>query len=97
MTSSERMDTVVVATGFVRNYRWIRLPIFDAKGEPIHHRGVVQAEPGLYFVGLPFQSSLLSGLIAGAELDARYIVKQIAARAGSARPAFSARPRHSHG
>ncbi len=72
---------VVWATGFVRDYRWIKLPIVDAKGDPIHHRGVIQSEPGLYFTGLPFQSSLLSGLIAGADVDAKYIVKQIALRA----------------
>jgi putative flavoprotein involved in K+ transport len=72
---------VVWSTGFVRDYRWIRLPVFDNHGNPIHHRGVVQSEPGLYFVGLPFQSSLLSGLVAGAGADAKYIAKQIALRA----------------
>jgi putative flavoprotein involved in K+ transport len=72
---------VIWATGFVRDYRWIKLPVFDAKGHPIHHRGVVLGEPGLYFVGLPFQSSLLSGLVAGAGADAKYIVKQITERA----------------
>jgi putative flavoprotein involved in K+ transport len=71
---------VVWATGFVRDYRWIRLPIFDGKGDPIHHRGVVRTEPGLYFTGLPFQSSLLSGHVAAAGNDAKYIVKQITAR-----------------
>ena len=72
---------VIWATGFVRDYRWIKLPIFDANGDPIHHRGVVYREPGLYFVGLPYQSSLLSGLVAGAGADAKYIAKKIAIRA----------------
>lgn len=71
---------VIWATGFVRDYHWIKLPAFDSSGNPIHHHGVVLSEPGLYFVGLPFQSSLLSGLVAGAGADARYIAKQIAAR-----------------
>jgi putative flavoprotein involved in K+ transport len=75
---------VIWATGFVRDYRWIRLPMFDARGDPIHHRGVVQGEPGLYFVGLPYQSSLLSGLVAGAAADAKYIAKQINIRARAA-------------
>ncbi len=74
---------VIWATGFVRDYRWIKLPIFDAKGDPIHHRGVVQEESGLYFVGLPYQSTLLSGLVAGAGADAKYIVRQIAVRSKS--------------
>jgi putative flavoprotein involved in K+ transport len=77
---------VICATGFVGDYHWIKLPIFDAKGDPIHHRGVVQTEPGLYFTGLPFQSSVLSGLVAGADVDAKYIAKQIHFRARATGP-----------
>jgi putative flavoprotein involved in K+ transport len=72
---------VIWATGFVRDYRWIKLPIFDTKGNPIHHRGVVLGDPRLYFVGLPFQSSVLSGLVAGASADAKYIAKQVSLQA----------------
>lgn len=72
---------VIWATGFVRDYRWIKLPIFGSTGDPIHHRGVVAGEPGLYFVGLPYQSSLVSGLVAGASVDAKYVAKQISFRA----------------
>ncbi len=79
--------SVVWATGFVRDFRWIRLPVFNANGEVIHHRGVVQTEPGLYFVGLPYQSSLLSGLVAGAGDDAKHVVGQIARRARASDPA----------
>lgn len=75
------VPNIIWSTGFVRDYRWIKLPIFDARGDLIHHRGVVPSEPGLYFVGLPYQSSLLSGLVAGAGADARYIAKQINGRA----------------
>ncbi len=82
---------IVWSTGYTRDYRWIRLPVFDANGEPVHHRGVVQAEPGLYFTGLPYQSSLLSGLVAGAGVDARYVVTQIAVRARAGDPAFEER------
>jgi putative flavoprotein involved in K+ transport len=75
------VPNIIWSTGFIRDYRWIKLPVLDAKGEPIHHRGVVQAEPGLYFAGLPYQSSVLSGLVAGAGADAKYIAKQISLRA----------------
>ncbi len=78
---------VVWCTGFVRDYRWIKLPAFGADGDPVHVRGVVLTEPGLYFLGLPFQSSLTSGIVAGASADAKHVVKQIAARAGTAVPA----------
>jgi putative flavoprotein involved in K+ transport len=77
---------IIWATGFVRDYRWIKLPVFDSNGNPIHHRGVVQGEPGLYFTGLPSQSSLLSGLVAGAGADAKYIAKQISLRAKAIDP-----------
>ena len=80
------VDNVIWATGFGRDYNWIKLPIFDAKGDPIHHGGVVQTEPGLYFTGLPFQSSVLSGLVAGADVDAKYIAKQIHLRARATGP-----------
>ena len=80
------VDNVIWATGFGRDYDWIKLPIFDAKGDPIHHRGLVQTEPGLYFTGLPFQSSVLSGLVAGADVDAEYITKQIHLRARATSP-----------
>jgi putative flavoprotein involved in K+ transport len=75
------VTNVIWATGFRSNFRWIRLPVFDAQGDPIHHRGVVQTEPGLYFIGLPFQSSLVSSQVAGAGADAKYIAKRIRSRA----------------
>jgi putative flavoprotein involved in K+ transport len=83
---------VIWATGFARDYRWIKLPVFDAKGNPIHHRGVVKGQPGLYFVGLPDQSSLLSGLVAGAGADAKYIAKQINLRAKATDNAREGKP-----
>ena len=89
--------TVIWSTGFIRDYRWIKLPVFDGNGDPVHHRGVVPTEPGLYFVGLPFQSSLLSGLVAGAGPDARHIVQKIGARASAVRPVYEGRLGHIHG
>jgi putative flavoprotein involved in K+ transport len=86
-----KVTNIIWSTGFVRDYSWIKLPVFDIKGDPIHHRGVVPTEPGLYFVGLPFQSSLLSGLVAGAGADAKYIVKQILLRAQATNPVYEAR------
>jgi putative flavoprotein involved in K+ transport len=79
---------VIWCTGFVHAYSWIGLPVFDANGLPTHHRGVVQSEPGLYFLGLPFQSSVLSGIVASAGMDAKYITGQLARRAHSPDPRF---------
>lgn len=45
----------------------------DAEGYPIHNRGVMDGELGLYFLGLPYQHSLVSATIGGVCTDARYI------------------------
>lgn len=70
-----------------RDYRRIRLPVLGPSGDPVHHRGVVDTEPGLYFVGLPFQYSLGSSLVGGVGPDAQYLVERIAAREVAAAPA----------
>jgi putative flavoprotein involved in K+ transport len=77
---------VVWCTGFHPSFSWIDLPIFGEEG-PMHKRGVVAAEPGLYFVGLHFLYAASSGMIQGVGRDAAYIAEQIAAR--SARVAQS--------
>jgi putative flavoprotein involved in K+ transport len=71
---------VVWCTGFRHDLSWIDLPIFGEDGAPIHERGVVTSEPGLYFVGLPLQFSLGSDAIPGVGRDAAYVVKQIGRR-----------------
>ena len=71
---------VIWCTGFRHDLSWIDLPIFDESGSPMHERGVVTSEPGLYFVGLPFQFALASDLIPGVARDARYVVKRLLER-----------------
>lgn len=68
---------VIWATGYRPDYSWIRLPVFDEYGLPHHIRGVVPEAPGLYFLGLIFQTALNSSLIGGVGADAAYIVSQI--------------------
>jgi putative flavoprotein involved in K+ transport len=71
---------VVWATGFRLDFGWIDLPIFDDGGYPMHHRGVVDAAPGLYFLGLPFQHTPTSEHVGGVGKDAQYISEHIAAK-----------------
>ncbi len=71
------VEGIVWATGFRPDYGWIKLPVFDETGRPRHVRGVVPAAPGLYFVGLHFQTGLTSSLMGGVGEDAKYIVSQI--------------------
>ncbi len=70
---------VVWCTGFEPGFSWIHLPVLDGH-EPIHDRGVVASQPGLYFVGLHFLRSLSSGMIHGVGRDAEHVARQIAAR-----------------
>jgi putative flavoprotein involved in K+ transport len=72
--------TVIWATGFRPDYRWIELPITGDDGWPRHDRGVVESVPGLYFLGLPFLYAFSSMLILGVARDAAYVVGRIAAR-----------------
>ncbi len=70
-------EAVIWATGFLPDYRWINLPIFDEHGYPIHSLGVISNFPGLYFLGLFFQTGLSSSLLGGVGKDAAYIATQI--------------------
>ncbi len=71
---------VVWCTGYAADYSWIEIPVFGEYGYPTHERGVVESAPGLYFMGLMFQYSMTSPLIAGVGRDADHIVQHIASR-----------------
>lgn len=71
---------VVWCTGFRPGFDWIDLPVFDDHGEPVHERGVVVDQPGLYFCGLFFLHSLWSETLVGMPIDAKYVVDHLANR-----------------
>jgi putative flavoprotein involved in K+ transport len=71
------ISTVLWATGYELDFRWIELPLFDDTGYPRQRQGVTAA-PGLYFMGLPWMHTRISGLIFGVGRDARHIAEQIA-------------------
>ena len=70
---------IVWCTGFYPSFSWIDIPVFRNM-EPMHKRGIVPKEPGLYFTGLLFLYSLSSTMIHGAARDAKYIVKSVQSR-----------------
>ena len=79
---------VIWCTGFRPDFSWIHLPVFgDEEKEPMHHRGIVAAEPGLYFVGLLFLFAMSSGFLPGVGRDAKHIAKHIASSRRNGRPA----------
>lgn len=71
------VSTVIWATGFKSDYRWLRVEAFNENGAPQHQRGVSR-EPGVYFLGLPWLSRRGSSFIWGVWHDAKYIADHIA-------------------
>jgi putative flavoprotein involved in K+ transport len=72
---------VIWCTGFRYGFDWIDVPVFTDSGAPIHDRGVANASPGLYFMGLLFQFAATSDVLPGVGRDAKYVARHIAARA----------------
>jgi putative flavoprotein involved in K+ transport len=87
LEDGRRIDVanVVWCTGFHPGFSWIDLPVLGSQG-PVHHRGIVESEPGLYFLGLKFLYSVSSEQIHGVGRDAAHIADAIAARRGQSRP-----------
>lgn len=71
------ISTIIWATGYETDFGWLKIPrAFDEKGKPRHRRGVA-AEPGVYFLGLPWLTSRASSFIWGVWHDAKYIADHI--------------------
>lgn len=87
LEDGRRIDVanVVWCTGFHPGFSWIDLPVLGPQG-PVQHRGIVESEPGLYFLGLKFLYSVSSEQIHGVGRDAAHIADAIAARRGKSRP-----------
>jgi putative flavoprotein involved in K+ transport len=75
--AKEGITAIVWATGFALDYSWLKTGTYDAKGTPLHDRGVSQV-PGLYFLGLAWLSRRASPFIWGVWHDADYLAGHIA-------------------
>ncbi|MGO2658153.1 flavin-containing monooxygenase [Mycetocola reblochoni] len=71
------ITTVIWATGYTVDYSWLEADAFTPDGRPDHLRGVSR-EPGVYFLGLPWQSRRGSSFIWGVWHDAKHIAEHIA-------------------
>jgi putative flavoprotein involved in K+ transport len=80
--------TILWATGFRRNYSWLKVPVLDARGE-IRHRGGVTSQPGLFAIGLPFLRRRNSNFIDGVGADAHVLAAAVATRLAARRRAFA--------
>jgi putative flavoprotein involved in K+ transport len=75
------ISSIVWATGFRRDFDWIRSPSIAPGCDPVHVRGV-STQPGLFFLGLRWLHTRRSNFIDGAGADAAYVRDQIIRRAG---------------
>jgi putative flavoprotein involved in K+ transport len=69
--------SVLWATGFRPDYRWLDVPVIDAKGQ-LRHDGGVAGSPGLYALGLPVLRRRRSTFMCGIEDDARAVTDHLA-------------------
>jgi putative flavoprotein involved in K+ transport len=78
------VTAIIWATGFAVDYSWLQVDnALGENGRPKHQRGV-SAEPGVYFLGLPWQSRRGSSFIWGVWHDAGYVADQIMIQRGYA-------------
>jgi putative flavoprotein involved in K+ transport len=70
--------SVIWATGYIRRYPWLKMPVVDGGGEIIH-KGGAAAVPGLYVLGLTFLRRRRSHFIDGCGLDAEDLAPLIKA------------------
>ena len=81
--------TIIWATGYQPDYRWLEVPVLDHKGM-IRHDGGITSSAGLYLMGAPFMRRRKSTLIDGAGDDARELSGHLASYTGArAEPAMA--------
>ncbi|MEP3639803.1 MAG: NAD(P)/FAD-dependent oxidoreductase [Paracoccaceae bacterium] len=79
---AEGITTIIWATGFATDYGWLNVDAaLTAEGKPSHTRGV-STEPGIYFLGLPWQSRRGSSFIWGVWHDAKFVADHIMKQEG---------------
>ncbi|GLI10172.1 putative oxidoreductase CzcO [Paenibacillus tyrfis] len=71
------VSNIVWATGYRSDYRWIRIDrAIDLQGNPVHQGGVSPVS-GLFYLGLPWQSSRGSALLGWVGRDAARLAEKI--------------------
>lgn len=73
---SAGITSVIWCIGFQPDFSWVDVPVFNGRSYPGHTRGVT-AQPGLYFLGLPWLHTWGSGRFSGVARDAEYLVAQL--------------------
>lgn len=72
-------DTVLLATGYRPALDHLNgLCTRDTSGHPAHRHGISVTHPGLAFIGLEYQRTILSGTLHGVGRDSRYLARKLA-------------------
>ena len=74
------ITSIIWATGYSVDYSWLPPDVLDQHGLPKQTRGV-GSEPGIFFLGLPWQTRRGSSFIWGVWHDAKYLADRIATQA----------------
>jgi putative flavoprotein involved in K+ transport len=73
--------SIIWATGYCQDFGWLQVDALDADGRPRHQNGIA-AEPGIYFLGLPWLTMRGSSFIWGVWEDAAMLAAHIVKRNG---------------
>jgi putative flavoprotein involved in K+ transport len=84
---SGEIRSILWATGFRPDYRWLHVPVLDEKGYLQHDGGVIRSSPGMYALGLPVLRRRKSSFIHGVESDARDLIEELSGFLGDSEPA----------
>lgn len=76
---SAGITSVIWCIGFQPDFSWVDVPVFNGRSYPGHTRGIT-AQPGLYFLGLPWLHTWGSGRFSGVARDAEYLVAHLRRR-----------------
>jgi putative flavoprotein involved in K+ transport len=71
--------SIVWATGYQYDFGWVKCPVLNESGAPVHRRGVTSV-PGLYFLGLRRLHKITSSFLWGVGEDAGYLARHIEER-----------------
>jgi len=73
------INTIIWATGFKGDFTYLKFPIINETGTPLHKNGVTDID-GLYFLGLNWLRKRKSGIIWGIREDSAFIANEIIRR-----------------
>lgn len=73
------ITSIIWTTGFSGDFGYLRLPILDGNGYPLHTNGISPVD-GVYFLGLYWLRTRRSAIINGVKDDAAFITEEVRKR-----------------